>query len=93
MQKPLARRVHTPTHLTKAFWEVIVDLRWDFSPVLISLLPEIKSDPGEVGLRMHADLHSEVKHLSLNRFRVTMDTAHATSEVFIQNKIQKKNIY
>lgn len=39
---------------------------------------------------MHADLHSEVKHLSLNRFRVTMDTAHATSEVFIQNKIQKK---
>lgn len=28
---------------------------------------------------MHADFHSEAKHGSLNNFRVTMDTARATS--------------
>lgn len=30
---------------------------------------------------MHADFQSEVEHLTLNKFRVTMDTAHATSAV------------
>lgn len=44
---------------------------------------------------MHADFHSEAKHLSLNKFRVTMDTAHATSAVGKERrkkiKIRQKN--
>lgn len=46
----------------------------------------MKRDPGEVGLHMYADFHSRTKHLSLSKFWVTMDTAHATSAVKKKNK-------